>query len=153
MRRLFQSLVVRGTTLIFHIIHGTIFFCSEACLHLSVPCLISVVLCKTPLSRGCTKFRNDLRYLYVCYFKLMQILVTFFCWDGVFLETFSLICSHHQYRSRVTMFYVYWALMAIEQWNQFSFLHLLWHRKYVDNGHIRWSVTLKPVAELLAGKL
>ena len=38
-------------------------------------------------------------------------------------------------------------LMAIEQWGFFRVPHLLWHGSSVYNGHLRWPVTLTPIAE------
>ena len=68
------------------------------------------------------------------------------------LETFSLIWRRH----RATNFYVYSALVAIEQWGFFNVPHLLWHGHLLWDGqtlyndHLRASVTLVPVAERLA---
>ena len=44
-------------------------------------------------------------------------------------------------------FYLYSALMAIEQLRFFIVPHLLWHEESVYNGHIRGPLTLTPIAE------
>ena len=54
----------------------------------------------------------------------------------------SLIWRRHHYRWRAANFYLFSALMAIEQWRFFSVPHLLWHGASVYNGHIRGPVTL-----------
>ena len=74
---------------------------------------------------------------------------------GIFfpLENSSFIWRCHHYRWRVTIFGLYSALMAIEQWGFLSVPHLLWHGPTLYNGHLWGSLTLTPVAERLAVKL
>ena len=49
--------------------------------------------------------------------------------------------------------YIFSALVAIEHWGIFNVPHLLWHGASVYNDHLRWSVTLTPIAERLAEEL
>ena len=63
------------------------------------------------------------------------------------LENFSLIWKRHHYQWRATNFDLYSALMEIEQWGFFNAPHLLWNGSTLENGNLRWPVTLLPVAE------
>ena len=65
----------------------------------------------------------------------------------------SLLWRRHQPVVMAANFYIYSALMAIEQRGFFSVPHLLWHVASVYNGHLRGPVTLTPTAERLALEL
>ena len=82
------------------------------------------------------------------YISLTNICLFVFCCSKIF----SLIWRHHHYCCRAANFYLFSALMAIEQWRFFSVPHLLWHGASVYNGHIRepWH---SPIAERLAVEL
>ena len=54
---------------------------------------------------------------------------------------------------RATIFYLYSALIAIEQWGFFNMQHLLWPGSTLYNGHLWGPVTLIPNAERLAVEL
>ena len=69
------------------------------------------------------------------------------------LENFSLVWKRHHCRWKAANFDLCSALMAIQQWGFFSVPHLLWHGASVYNGHLRWPVTLTPIAERLAVEL
>ena len=58
-------------------------------------------------------------------------------WFFVPLENFSLIWRRHHCRWRAAIFYLYSALVAIEQRGFFSVPHPLWHGASVYNGHLR----------------
>ena len=73
---------------------------------------------------------DTIRRLFVC------------LWFFVPLENFSLIWSRHHNLSRAPNFYIYSALMAIEQWGFPNMWHLLYVTVY--NGHLRGPVTLMP---------
>ena len=66
----------------------------------------------------------------------------------ILFENFSLIWRRRHYRRRAA-FYVYSALMAIEQWGFFNMTHLLWHGTSVYDGHLRGPDTFTTVAEHL----
>ena len=78
--------------------------------------------------------------------KVVCTIILFVCF-GIFvqLENVSLKWRHHQYQWRVTHFDLCTALMAIELWQFFSVLRLLWYATYVYNGHILGPVTLTPI--------
>ena len=67
------------------------------------------------------------------------------------IRDFSLILSLHQYRWRASDFYLYSALMSIEQWGFFCIPHLLWNVTSVYNSHLRGPVTLTLVDDLDSG--
>ena len=68
----------------------------------------------------------------------------------VLLENFSLIWRGHHWRWRSANFDLCLALMAIEHWGSLNVPHLLWHVPTLYNSHLRWPVTITPVAEHLA---
>ena len=81
-------------------------------------------------------------YWFVCSFVCMGFIVS--------IQNFSLIWRHHYYRWRAENFDLCSALMAIEQWENFSVPHLLWHEASIYNGLLRGPVTLIPTAERLS---
>ena len=75
---------------------------------------------------------------YVNMFLMFDCLGFFF----VPLENFSLIWRRHHCRWTAANFDLCSVLMVIEQRGFFSVPHLLWHRAYVYNGHLRGDVHL-----------
>ena len=71
----------------------------------------------------------------------------------VLLENFSPIWRRQRYRWRAANFDLYSAFMVIEQWGFFSVPHILLYGLSFWNGHLRWPVTLTPIAERLAAEL
>ena len=80
---------------------------------------------------------------FVCLFVCLFVYI----WFSAPLDYFSLSWRRHHSRWRATNFYLYSALIAIEQWGFFNVPHLLWHRPTLYNAHLRGSVTLIPIAE------
>ena len=75
----------------------------------------------------------------------------FVCLFFVPFKNFSLKWRRHHCRWRAANFDQCSALMAIEQLGFFNVPHLLWHAlPFIMHCHLRWPVTLTPVAERLA---
>ena len=87
----------------------------------------------------------------------LVLFVVLFVWLGfnVPLENFSLIWRRHHYRCTASIFDLYSAPMAIEQWGFYSVSHLLWQGASVNiyNVHLQKPLTLSSVAERLAVEL
>ena len=75
-------------------------------------------------------------------FHLMFVKVLF-----VPLENCSLRWRWHYYRCRATNFDLFSALSVIDQKGFSGAPHLLWHRTYIYDGHLRGPMTLSLVAE------
>ena len=67
----------------------------------------------------------------------------------VFFETLDAFYSFDHYRWKVSNFDLCSAPTPIQQWEFYSMTHLLLHRTYVYNGHLREPVTLTPIAKRL----
>ena len=100
----------------------------DFCLWWEHPCVCLLVFC-----------------LFVCLFVCLGFFVQ--------LKNFSLIWRCHHWQRRASNFEQCSAFMAIEQWGFLSVPHLVWHRPYFYNDHIRGPATDTPIAERLAVEL